>query len=187
MLVLIILNNLSSSFSTEYLKVLSSVLFFSSYTLLLSALSFLIHQQATIYMLMTLSFFCLSQPLISLITSLTWKTLYQTFPTGCQPTSSLLILPKTEFLIIGLPQQLSKLNSPTIPLPNNSTLSPVDFARNLGVIFDKNLSFAQHVSSVSKACFLNIRDLRRIRNTVDHSTACTIATSRIHSKLDYCT
>jgi len=93
---------------------------------------------------------------------------------------------KTEFLIIGLPQQLSKLNSPTIHLPNNITLSPVDSARNLGIIFDKNLTFAQHISSVSKACFLNIRDLRRIRQTIDHATACTIATSLIHSKIDFC-
>jgi len=44
---------------------------------------------------------------------------------------------KTEFLIFGLPQQLSKLNNPTIHLPNNVILSPVDSARNLGVIFDK--------------------------------------------------
>jgi hypothetical protein len=31
-----------------------------------------------------------------------------------------------------------------------------------------------------------MRDLRRIRNTIDHSTACTIATSLIHSKINYC-
>jgi hypothetical protein len=93
---------------------------------------------------------------------------------------------KTEFLVIGLPQQLSKLNSPAIHLPNNVTLTPVDSARNLGVILDKNLSFAQHISCISKSCFLNIRDLRRIRNTLDHTTASTIATSLIHSKIDYC-
>ena len=33
---------------------------------------------------------------------------------------------------------------------------------------------------------LTIWDLRRIRNTLDHKTACTIATFLIHSKLDYC-
>jgi len=44
---------------------------------------------------------------------------------------------KTEFLILGLPQQLSKLNNPTIHLPNSVILAPVDSARNLGVIFDK--------------------------------------------------
>jgi len=38
---------------------------------------------------------------------------------------------QTEFLIFGLPQQLSKLNSPTIHLLNNVILSPADSARNL--------------------------------------------------------
>jgi len=82
----------------------------------------------------------------------------------------------------------SKLNNPTIHLPNNVILSSVDSARNLGVIFNKNLSFAPHVSSISKSCFHNIRELRRVRNTIDHTTACTIATSLIHSiyKIDYC-
>jgi len=93
---------------------------------------------------------------------------------------------KTECLIFALPQQLSKLNNRTIHLPNNIILSPVDSDRNLGVIFDKNLSFAQHISSICKSCFLNIRDLRRIRNTIDQTTPCTIATSLIHSKIDYC-
>jgi len=62
----------------------------------------------------------------------------------------------------------------------------VDSACNLGVIFDKNLSFAQHISAVSKSRFHNIRDLRRIRNTIDQTTACTIAASLIHSKIYYC-
>jgi len=61
---------------------------------------------------------------------------------------------KTKCLIFGLPQQLSKLNNPTIHLPNNVILSPIDSVRNLGVIFDKDLSFAQHIFSISKSCFL---------------------------------
>jgi len=84
---------------------------------------------------------------------------------------------KTEFLIFGLPQQLSKLNNRTIHLPNNVVLSPFDSARNL--------SFAQ-LSSIFKSCFLNIQDLTRIRNTIHQTTVCTIATSLIHSKIDYC-
>ena len=39
---------------------------------------------------------------------------------------------------------------------------------------------------MSTSCLFHIRDLRRIRNTIDHTTACTIATSLVHSKLDYC-
>jgi len=61
-----------------------------------------------------------------------------------------------------------------------------DHALSVDVIFDSTLSMSDHISSVSKSCFLSIRGLQRIRNTVEFSTARTIATSRIHSKLDYC-
>ena len=93
---------------------------------------------------------------------------------------------KTEFLLIGLPKQLSKVSDPTLLMPSNVAITPTDAARNLGVIFDSSLTMSDHISSVSKSCFLSIRDLRRIRNTLDHQTAKTIATSLIHSKLDYC-
>jgi len=45
---------------------------------------------------------------------------------------------------------------------------------------------SDHISSVSKSCFISIRDIRRIRNTLNFSTARTIATSLVYSKLDYC-
>ena len=75
---------------------------------------------------------------------------------------------------------------PTLTISSNTTIQPVSSARNLGNIFDSNLSFSDHISYISKSCFSHIRDLRRIRNTLDHKTACTIATYLIHSKLDYC-
>jgi len=89
---------------------------------------------------------------------------------------------KTEFLIFSLPQQLSKLNNPTIHQSNNVIPSSVDSARYLGVIFAKN---SQHISAVSKSCFHNICDPRRTRNTINQTTACTIATAFMHTKIDY--
>ena len=71
-------------------------------------------------------------------------------------------------------------------MPSNATITPSDSARNLGVIFDSSLTMSDHISSVSKSCFMAIRDLRRIRNTLDSTTAKTIATSLIHFKVDYC-
>ena len=68
---------------------------------------------------------------------------------------------KTEFLIIGLPKQLGKLNHPTIHLPIDVSLSHVDSARNLGVIFDSNITFSDHISAVSKSCLYHTSDLRR--------------------------
>jgi len=90
---------------------------------------------------------------------------------------------KTKFIIFGLPQQFFKLNNPTIHLPDNIILSPVDSACNLDVIFDKNMSFKKPISAVSKSCFHNIRDLRRIYKTIYQNTVCPIATSLIRSKI----
>jgi hypothetical protein len=70
---------------------------------------------------------------------------------------------KTEFLIIGLRQQLAKLSHPTISLPNSVTLCPVKSARNFGVIFYSSLSFSEHISAISKSCFSHIQDLTWIR------------------------
>ena len=54
------------------------------------------------------------------------------------------------------------------------------------ILFDNHLSFNDQITSLSKSCFYHIRDLRYIRDTLDFNTACTIGTSLVHSKLDYC-
>jgi len=87
---------------------------------------------------------------------------------------------KTEFLLTGLKKQLDKIH--------NSTRS----ARNLGFISDEHLTFSDQISAISNACtgervqYYHIRQLRCIRPYLDSTTACTIATSIVHSKLDYC-
>jgi hypothetical protein len=60
-------------------------------------------------------------------------------------------------------------------------LSPISSARNLGVLFDYNLSLSDHISSVIKSCLF-----LRLRPIFDQTTARSIATALIHSKLDYC-
>ena len=63
---------------------------------------------------------------------------------------------------------------------NNSSLTTTHSARNLGFIFDEHLTFSDQISSVSKSCYYHIRPY------LDTKTASTIATSIVHSKLDYC-
>ena len=77
-------------------------------------------------------------------------------------TANLLTLnsSKTEFLLVGLPQQLAKINT--------SSLITTDSARNVSFIFDEHLAFSDQISAL------------------DFKTASTIATSVIHSKLHYC-
>ena len=89
-------------------------------------------------------------------------------------------------MLVGLPQQLSKIQSPSLSILSSQPITPSSSARNLGFIFDSSLSFGKQISKVSSACQYHIRDLRRIRNTLDFQTAATIATSLVHSRLDYC-
>ena len=104
-------------------------------------------------------------------------------------TANLLTLntSKTEFMLIGLPQQLSKIHSPSLSLPPAQPILPCSSSRNLGFIFDPfSLSCSQQISKLSSSCHYHIRDLRRIRNFLDHKTAATITTSLVRSRLDYC-
>ena len=93
---------------------------------------------------------------------------------------------KTEFLLIGLPQQTPKIVNPSLSLPTTKPITPSLSAKNIGFIFDSTLSFSKQISSLSSACHYHIRDLRRIRHTLDSTTATTIATALVHSRLDYC-
>ena len=93
---------------------------------------------------------------------------------------------KTEFLIFGNPHQLSKLNNPTLEINPSTVIKPIPSARNLGFILDTNLTLNDQISATCKSCNWHIHDLWRIRSTLDYSTAKTIATSLVHSKLDYC-
>ena len=86
---------------------------------------------------------------------------------------------KTEFLLIGLPQQTSKIVNPSPSLPTTKPIMPRLSAKNLGFIFDSTLSFSKQISFLFSACHYHIRDLRHIRHTLDSTTATTIATALV--------
>src|SRR6218665_324474 len=78
---------------------------------------------------------------------------------GCHPINLLCLNPsKTEFIIIGLPAQIKKIPDSSVRLSNNSSSTtfisdaPV---RNLGVTFDPHLSFSNHISNLSRSCFMH--------------------------------
>ena len=54
------------------------------------------------------------------------------------------------------------------------------------LIFDSHLTFSDQVSSLSKSCYYHIHELRCIRPYLNLKTDGIIATSIVHSKLDYC-
>ena len=93
---------------------------------------------------------------------------------------------KTEFLLVGSQQSCSKVSGLfPFDLLGNS-ISPSDKVRNLGVIFDTELSLTHHISAVCKSSYYYIRDLCRIRRHLSFSVAMQLANALISSRLDYC-
>jgi len=69
-------------------------------------------------------------------------------------TANLLTLntSKTEFLLIGLKQQLGKFQ--------NCPIETTHSARNRGIISDEHLTFSDQTSSLSKSRYSRVRELR---------------------------
>ena len=66
---------------------------------------------------------------------------------------------KTDLIIIGTKQQRNRIiNHFPVKLLGSDTF-PSDTVRNLGVVFDSDLNFRQHISQVCKSCFYHIHDL----------------------------
>ena len=76
-------------------------------------------------------------------------------------TANLLTLnsSKTEFLLIGLKQQLSKIQ--------DCSLTTTHFAGYLGFIFDEHITFSDQITAFSESCYYHIRELRCIRPYLD--------------------
>ena len=159
---------------------------FSHCTPLLSAHLFPHSHSVTICMLMTPSCSYPSSSPSSMKIFFACKLLLVPSLTGWLQTSSASTVLKTEFLLLGLKPQLNKIHNPALTLGNGASVCPSPSARNLGFIFDAHLTFSDQISSLARSCFYHIRDLRRIRPVLDFSTAHTIGTSLVHSKLDYC-
>ena len=92
---------------------------------------------------------------------------------------------KTEYLLIGTSLQRSNVVNSSVYFQNLS-LVPVDSARNLGVILDSSLNLKSHISAVCRSSFLQIRQLRQIRSSLDTNSAVLLANAIVHTKIDYC-
>jgi hypothetical protein len=58
--------------------------------------------------------------------------------------------------------------------------------KSLGVTIDRQLTFDQHVANVCKTCYVHIRALRHVRESLPDDIARIAAYSVVKSKFDYC-
>lgn len=92
---------------------------------------------------------------------------------------------KTEYLLVGTTQQRAKVTADSLSFSGN-VIHPSTSVRNLGVIFDPELSLTNHISAVCKSSYYAIRQLRQVRSSLDHNSAVLLANSLVSTKLDYC-
>ena len=92
---------------------------------------------------------------------------------------------KTEFIIMGQKATRESL-APNFPVPLlQNNISPSVEVKNLGVTFDSDNSFDNHVAKVCRACYY-LRDLLRIRKFLSDETAILLTNAMVSSRLDYC-
>ena len=65
---------------------------------------------------------------------------------------------KTEVLILG-PKHLRDKLSNDIAALDNIALASNETVRNLGVIFDPDLSFSSHLKQISRTAFFHLRNI----------------------------
>ena len=92
---------------------------------------------------------------------------------------------KTEFLVIGTRQQLSKLLPSSIEVGNHK-IDPSSNVRNLGVILDSSLGMNNHINQLCKASLYYIHNIRRISRYLSKESRQTLVHAYVTSSLDYC-
>lgn len=94
---------------------------------------------------------------------------------------------KTELLWAGSKHGSALLGSsgPSLQL-GAETIKASDHVRLLGVTISSDLSLDKHVSTICSTCFYWLRQIRRIRRSIDTDSAATLVHAFIASRVDYC-
>ena len=92
---------------------------------------------------------------------------------------------KTEFMLIGAKQQLSKVNIDSLSV-GSIKFAPVTVVRNLGTWFHSDLNLQEQILKTCKSGFSHLYNIRRIRKYLFLESASTLVHAFIISRIDYC-
>ena len=92
---------------------------------------------------------------------------------------------KTEFILIGTRQQLSKLQPTNISV-GDSVINPSPSVKNLGCWLDSNLSMSEHITNVCKAAFFYLHNIRCIKRYLTKDNLLVLVHAFVTSRIDYC-
>jgi hypothetical protein len=92
---------------------------------------------------------------------------------------------KTQFIWLGSSQQLKKVEHIRLSVGGVDVV-PLDCVRDLGVTLDSKLTMKQHVDTVARSCFYQLRQLRSIRRSLTFDALRTLVHAFVVSRVDYC-
>ncbi len=92
-------------------------------------------------------------------------------------------LAKTELLVV--PATPSLQHDFSIQL-GTSIITPSTSIRNLGVIFDDQLTFKEHIAKTARSCRFALHNIRKIRPFLTEHAAQLLVQALVVSRLDYC-
>jgi hypothetical protein len=91
---------------------------------------------------------------------------------------------KTEFLLLGNHTQISKVTKTELTV-GNSIISPVSDVRNLGVIFDQNMTMEKQINKMCRNAYFNIKNISKLRKNLDEDNLKTLTNALVTPHLDY--
>ena len=92
---------------------------------------------------------------------------------------------KTEFLIIGTKQQLSKVKTTSISVGQDEIPCSVT-ARNLGYYYDQHMMNSAHINKLVSSLNVTLRRISKIRNNIDYDITKILVQAMVLSRLGYC-
>ena len=92
---------------------------------------------------------------------------------------------KTQLMLLGSAQNLRNVPNFTVKFRDHHLL-PVSDAKNLGMTFDRTLSWDSHISAVTRRCFGTLCGLSHLRNHLPPSVVTTLVEALVLSQIRYC-
>ena len=93
---------------------------------------------------------------------------------------------KTNLMVYGTRQLITKLPSDFCLSLLGKDLIPGDVAKDLGVTFDRNLNFNDHIVKVTALCMSILGQINRIKHVFSKELLIIIINALVFSKLFYC-
>ena len=92
---------------------------------------------------------------------------------------------KTQLMLLGSPQNLRSLNDIKVKFRGHD-LIPITEAKNLGVTFDRSLSWDVHVANVTQRCFGVLSGLSHLRGHLPTAVLSALIHALVFSQIRYC-